>query len=138
MAGGRPPLGAALVEHLEAPEVVKQRLKGIIEVLSREKTVETVCGELGIERARFYQLEKQALEGAALALEPKPPGRAARPAPTEAELEVERLRKRVAELKFEVQAAKVREEVATTMPYVLKDRERGEKKREEKKRRKPW
>jgi len=136
VSGGRPPLGSAIVDHLEGPEEAKRRLKGILEVLSKEKTVETVCGELGIERARFYQLERQALSAAVEALEARPPGRPARPEPSQAELEVERLRKRIAELKLEANVAKVREEVATVMPYVLKDRR--EKKREGKKRPKPF
>ena len=138
MSGGRPPLGAALVESLDGPEETKRRLKAIIEVLSKEKKVETACAELGIERARFYQLERAALEGALVGLEPKPPGRPPRPAPTEAELEVERLRKELAEAKVSALIATVREEVATTMPHVLKNLEEREKKREEKKRRKRW
>src|SRR5437868_5217711 len=117
MAGGRPPLGAALVENLEGPLESKRRLKAIIEVLSREKSVETACAELGIERARFYQLERAALAGALEGLEPKPPGRPPEPLPSEAELEVERLKKKLADAKLEVLTATVREEVAIAMPH---------------------
>ncbi len=138
MAGGRPPLGPALVETLDGPEEAKRRLRAILEVLSREKSVETACAELGIERARFYQLERAALLAALGGLEPKPPGRPPRPAPSEAELEVERLRERLAQAKFDALAATVREEVATAMPYVLESLEAREKKRHERNRRKRW
>lgn len=136
MAGGRPPLGAALVDNLEGPDESKRRLKVILEVLSKEKTVEAACAELGIERARFYQLERAALEGALDGLEPRAPGRPPRPPASDAELEVERLRKKLAEAKFEAFAAKVREEIAEVMPHVLKrprPEEGGEKKRRAKK-----
>lgn len=138
MPGGRPPLGAALIDKLDGPEESKRRLRAIVEVLSREKSVETACEELGIERARFYQLERAALAGALEGLEPKPPGRPSRPAPSEAELEVERLKKEVAERKLEAITAAVREEVAFAMPRLLDKEEAREKKREEKKRRKRW
>lgn len=126
------------MDNLEGPEEAKRRLKAILDVLSQKKTVEEACATLGIGRARFYQLENEALSGALQGLEPKPPGRPADPAPSEAELEVERLRKRIAELKFEVKSAKVREEVATTIPHVLRNLDHLEKKRAERKRRKPW
>ena len=136
--GGRPPLGPGIVENLAGNAESKRRLRVILEVIAKEKTVEAACRELGIERARFYQLERAALEGALESLEPRRPGPPPAPAPSEADLEVERLKKKLQEEELETQIARAREEVAITMPHLLHEGEGREKKRPPWKRKKPW
>ena len=143
MLGGRPPLGAGLVENLEGNEESKRRLRVILEVIAKEKTVEVACAELGISRPRFYQLERAALEGALSGLEPRRPGPLPQPGPSEADEEIARLKKKLAEKELQVLIAEAREEVAATMPHLLRDPEpreasEAEEPARKKKRKKPW
>lgn len=130
----RPPLGVEIVNDLEATDESKRRLKAVLQVISKEKTVEAACQELGIERARFYQLEKEALLAACEALAPKPPGRPARGAPTAEQRELRAWKERCEELEVELLATQVREELATVLPDVA----RRAKKPREKKLRRPF
>jgi transposase-like protein len=136
MPGGRPPQGPSLVDRLEGPEVAKQRLKAILEVLSREKTVEEACAALGIERARFYTLQREALVGALLGVTPEPPGRKPCALPSPVAERVRTLEQEVTDLKLTAHAAEIRAEVAEVFPnLVQKTRRAGEKKVRA---RKPW
>ena len=117
---GRPPLGAELVKDLpRGSKVARRRLAVILRTLSKEMTIESACAELGIGRSRFHAMRTRFLSEATGLLEPRPPGPAAHE-PTEAEREAERLRDRVQELEVEVQLAKVREDLAMTMPRHLR------------------
>ncbi len=130
MPGGRPPIGVALVDRLEGPEEQKRLLKTILAVIREEKSVEVASTELGIGRARYYQLQEQALGAALVGLAPKPPGRPPTPPPSAAEIESQRLRDELAEAKLLKHAAEIKAELAQVLPGVLA---RGQKKR-----RKPW
>ncbi|MFQ5844443.1 MAG: hypothetical protein ACE5JG_05575 [Planctomycetota bacterium] len=114
------------VEELSGSAALKRRLRVLLETLTGEKTIESACGELGVGASRFHVLRRQALSGALRGLSPRPPGRPAhRETPDPAE--VERLRRRVEELEVELEAERVRTEIALTMPHLLE--ERGKKKR---------
>lgn len=122
----RPPLGAKLVEGMEGSEEAKRRLQVILETLSGERTVGEACEALGINEARLYALRAEALEAALSRLEPKPAGR---PRKETHELdEVSALRAELLEVRLDLQAARVREEIAIAMPHLLKPRGEGGKK----------
>ena len=67
--------------------------------------------------ARFHELRSQALEGALAALAPKKPGRPKTPAVPP---EIVRLTAENEELKENLWASQLREELALTVPHVLK------------------
>ena len=122
---GRPTDGVEHVERLDGAEPSKQRLRVILEALRGDKTVREACTELGVSEARFHVLRRQALQAALEGLEP---ARAGRPAagPTEHSVEeFEQLQEENLRLKTELYAARVRTEIALTMPHLLR---RGEAK----------
>ena len=115
---GRPALGVGHVERLDGDAEPKQRLEVILRTLQGELTVEQACDELGIGAAQFHRLRDAALEGALAALAPKPPGRPPRPPPEPSR--VEQLEEEVLELKIDLRASQLREEIAVVMPHLLK------------------
>lgn len=122
---GRPVKGARLVDELdEASAVARQRLCLILQTLAGAITIQGACEVLGVGRSRFQAMRRQFLQRAAGLLEPRARGRRRRQ-PTPAELEVERLRQEVAQLKLDLRATQVREEIAMVMPHLLRDRRRG-------------
>jgi hypothetical protein len=116
MPGGRPSLGSALVDTLEGPAEVKTRLKTILDVLAKRTTVDEACAVLRVSRSYYYLLQTEALNGALDALLPKPPGRPPAEKPQE-DPRVRALQERVADLEVDLAAARVREEIATTLPH---------------------
>jgi hypothetical protein len=116
--------GLEHVESLEGSEASRRRLRLVLETIAGERTVESACVDLGISAARFAELRKEALAGALSALEPKPLGRPAAPPP---DAEVERLKAENFELKRDLEAARIREELAIVMPHVLRPPKAGEK-----------
>jgi transposase-like protein len=116
---GRTPEGPGLADRLDGPDEAKKRLKVILETISGGRTIEDAAREIGVRPARFHELRKQVLEAGLAALEPKPAGRpreeTAAPDPRVAELEA-----KLRDLTIEVKAAHVREQIALTMPHVLK------------------
>jgi hypothetical protein len=120
----RPTKGSEHVEGIEGSDLARRRLRWVLETLSGAATIDAACADLGISPARFAQIRETALSGAAAALEPRPLGR---PAALPLDPEVESLREQVRELRRDVEASRIREEIAIVMPHVLRPRESGEK-----------
>ena len=117
---GRPAAGPRLVEHLDGQPLSKKRLQVILETLQGSRTVAEACQELGVGESQFHRLRERALEAALAELDPKPRGRrAAQPAVSSRE---EELAAEVLDLKMEVRALQLREEIALVMPHLLKAR----------------
>lgn len=112
---GRYPSGPEYVEHLEGSAQAKQRLRVLLQTMAGECRVQEACQRLRISEQRFDQLRRQTLQAAVHGLESKPTGRPRRAATAISE-EVAALRTRVAELEEELQAARVREEIAVVLP----------------------
>ena len=112
----RPTKGVEHVDALAGSAESRRRLKLVLETIAGERTVESACVELAISPARFAQIREEALCGALLALEPRAPGRPAAPVP---DPEVARLRAENRELRRELEASRIREEIAIVMPHVL-------------------
>ena len=130
---GRPVLGPRHVERLDGEQESKRRLQVILRTLGGELSVEQACGELGISAAQFHRLREQALQGALGALAPKPPGRPRRE-PDEPS-RVEQLEAEVTDLKIELRASQLREEIALVMPHLLTPEPAPKKKKPPRKRR---
>ena len=121
---GRPNKGAGHVDRLAGAEGTKQRLRVILQTMTGEMSVKEACDLLHVSPARLAELRTMALEGALEALDPKPPGR-----PPKEQLERDKefvaLQNLVSELTIELEASRVRTELALTMPHVLKLEDRG-------------
>lgn len=115
---GRPQLGVEHVSKLDGAEDEKRRLRVILDTVSGTKTVEEACAELQIAASHFHRMRERALAGALFALAPKPTGR---PAKQEAKSEREKqLERELQEVKIDLRASQIREQLALVMPHVLK------------------
>lgn len=125
---GRPVKGAELVEDLSGSQAAKQRLQLILQTLAGAMTIEEACSALGIRRSGFHKLRQQFLAQAAGLLEPKPRGRQ-RPRPTDAQVELARLKQEIIQLKLDLKAQQIREEIALVMPHLHKNKRKTERKK---------
>jgi len=127
MARGRPPLGAGLIEHLEGSDQAKARLKAILETVSAKRTIPDACQELGIGESAFHKIRQKVLQSALGELEPaqlgRPPAQRTGDDPALAQMQEE-----LTELRLQLQAARVREEIAVAMPHLLKPGDESPKK----------
>jgi hypothetical protein len=129
MARGRPPSGPKLVEGMEGSQLARQRLKVILQTVAGELSIPEACAQLGISEPRFHELRAEWMQGAMQLLEPKPVGRPTRqPSPEAARMES--LEQQVQELKIDLRAAQIREQLALLMPHVLKARTPAERRRD--------
>lgn len=117
---GRPSLGAGHVRKFEGSEQAKARLEMILHTLSGERTTQEACAALGISEAAFHKLRDQTLAAALANLEPKPKGRPRNPLPPPAAEDLQTLREQLIDAQMRLYAAQVREEIALTMPHLLK------------------
>lgn len=112
---GRKPKGAELVKNLDGSETARRRLHQIVRALAGKSSVPEACAELGVGESRFHQLRQEALEGALAALEPRETGRPRRPAVPGA-ARIAELEEELRELRWELQACHIREELADVLP----------------------
>jgi len=119
MTRGRKPGGPALADKVDGSESARLRLRVILETMSGDLSVEDACKRLAISEAMFYKLRSQFLQDAVGLLEPRKPGRK-KQEPDPAEAQVRELEAKVKELTLEVDIARVRTEIAVTMPHLLK------------------
>jgi hypothetical protein len=115
MTRGRRPEVARLVERLQGSGAAKARLIAILDVLTRRRTVGQVCAPLGISERRLHSLRHCALQAALGSLEPSPIGRPAQ-APAEGDTRVATLQAEIQDLRLDLMAAQVREEIALVLP----------------------
>ena len=112
---GRKPAGPAAVARLPGSPLARQRLQVVLETLAGTCRVQEACRRLGLSEQRFDQLRLQVLQAGLDSLEPRPAGRPPQPTPA---ADVPALQARVAELEIELQAARVRAEIAVALPAV--------------------
>jgi len=124
MVRGRPPLGLKHVDGLEGPQESKRRLRVILQTLSGECSVAEACKALGVSESRFHQLRREALEGALGGLEAHAAGRPAAE-PPELTSRVAELEAEVRDLRIDLQASRVRTEIALTMPHLLREKKKS-------------
>jgi len=116
---GRKPKGPELVTNLEGSDAARQRLKRIVDSLTGRATVGDVCAELGIGESRFHQLRSDALQAALDRLEPRAAGRPPTAvSPTDAR--VADLERQLRELQWELQACRIRLELAEALPGLVR------------------
>ena len=120
----RPNKGIEHVDALEGDASTKERLRTVLETITGDLSVEEACRRLSVSPSRFHELREAALAGALRALEPRAPGRPPGPTP---DPQVEALTRKNAELEHELEAARIRTEIAIVMPHVLRRPQAGEK-----------
>lgn len=116
---GRKPQGVGLVTLLAGSQHAKQRMTWFLQTLRGECRVGEACAALGICESRFYDQRSEWLQAALALLEPRSPGRPAKPEPTASPDEVQALRQRVQELEARAAAVEVQAELARTLPHVI-------------------
>ena len=126
---GRPPKGAQQVDHLSGSIDAKARLRVIMETVSGQKNIREACRELGVEKSRFYKMRDKALAGALESLEPRQVGRP-RAMATGKDKKIEELEQELLEMRMDLEAARIREELSIAMPHVLINRQEQEKQAE--------
>jgi hypothetical protein len=118
MARGRRPQGADLVDHLEGSALAKARLRAVLETFTGRQTIGQASQALGISTRRLHKLRRRLLQELLQRLEPRPAGRPPRstaaPSVPTAALEAE-----VHRLQLELQAARIRAEIALAIPQVM-------------------
>jgi len=119
MSGGRPPKGPRLIEGHEGSEEAKRRLQVILETIAGEHSVKEACAILGIGETAFHELRARAIAGALSTLEPGARGRPRR-GETEETPRIRALEQENQDLKIDLRAAQIREEIALVMPHLLK------------------
>jgi hypothetical protein len=90
-------------------------LQVVLETLAGTCRVQEACTRLGLSEQRFDQLRTQVLQAGLESLEPRPAGRKPQPAPA---ADVAALQARIDELQIEIQALRLREEIALALPSV--------------------
>jgi transposase-like protein len=105
----------------------KIRLRIVLDTIAGKRTVSQACAELGVGEAAFHKLRARALDGALSALEPAPTGRPPKQQ-SPAQAQVGELKRQLQELRTELRATQIREEIALTMPHLLKTPEEAAKK----------
>jgi hypothetical protein len=118
MARGRPPKGPDLVEGVDASALAKERLKVILQSVAGSLSVADACAQLNVGEARFHELRAEVLGSAARTLEPKPPGRPPQ-VPTEEQKRIVELERQITDLKVDLRAAQLREQIALVAPHLL-------------------
>jgi hypothetical protein len=96
----------------------------VLDVLAGRRAVGEACRQLRLSERRFHALRVLALQAALGGLEPRPSGRPAQQ-PAEGEQE-EVLRATIRDLQLDLRAARVREEIALTMPDLPRPPARGQ------------
>src|SRR5262249_8666073 len=112
---GRTPSGPEYVDTVPGSDAAKERGRIVLETMMGICRVQEACARLGISEPRFHQLRTQYLAAYVASAEPQKPGRKPR---TRSPLEeqIRRLQQELAELKEELRNARIREEVALTLP----------------------
>ncbi len=110
--------GPDLVNRLDASEHARQRVRLVLGTIAGTTSVVDAALALDVSESAFHKIREQILQGALGAAEPKPIGRppaiaAAVPEGTETADQQNR------RLRIELEAARIREEIALTMPHLL-------------------
>ena len=117
----RPTSGDKMLDPLTGTAEAKARLAAILATMAGEKSIPEACLELGIGEARFHEMRKEFLASALGLLERKTAGRKPAAPPENAVERLAELEDEVQTLRIELEASRIRTEIALTMPHLLKD-----------------
>ena len=129
MRTGRPPAGLDHVDMLDGDPLSKERLRVLFATLAGVLTIDEACATLEIRPSRFHALRQQALQGALTAIRPRRPGRPRKTPPPIDPERLARLESEVTSLRVEVEAWRVRAEVARLDGAVAADEKKNQRNR---------
>lgn len=121
MRRGRPQLGPELVDNLDVDEGTADRMRLVLETINGTVSTAEAASRLGITDSAFCKLRRRCLDGMASAATGGTPGRPPTPPEETSPEEVAALRRDLAELKFQVEGARLREQIALLRPDALID-----------------
>ncbi len=124
---GRRPSGAKLVKGTDGSEQARRRLKAMLETIAGQKRIAEACEDLGIGEAQSHKLRRKMIAGALASLEPAQVGRP-RAGRAEVDEHAAGMQEEIRQLRIELRAAQIREEVALLMPHLVKVPDEGGKK----------
>jgi hypothetical protein len=121
---GRPTRGVQRIDDYDGSPLAKERAKALLLAIVGEDAITAQLESLGICRTRFATLRDRGLQALIDAMEPRVGGR--RPVSEQSAAAVDsKLMDEIALLKWELEAAEVREEVHSILPSLAADRRRG-------------
>jgi hypothetical protein len=115
---GRRTDNARLIDRLDLAPGAKERLQRIVATLTAQQTVVEACGCLGLSERHFHTLRLQVLQEAGRWLEGRRSGRPCRQR-SDKDAQVTMLQAEIQQLRIDLQTARIREEIALTMPHLL-------------------
>jgi hypothetical protein len=101
-----------------------------MQTFTGDLSVQEAQKQLGIGHTAFHKLREKAFQLALEGMEPGHPGRPRRPSKTQEEQRIEELEAELLETRIDLEASRIREEIAIAMPHLL---ERNIKKKNAKK-----
>lgn len=120
MTRGRKPNVARLLQRWQGTAEAKARLTAILATLSGRQTVAQACSLLGIGERGFYKFRDRFLQAALLWCEPRGPGRPpVLNSDSTAAGRVAELETALRDVRVDLHAARIREDVALALPHLL-------------------
>ncbi len=116
----RPPKRSGHVDKLDVSDEARERLRAVLDTLAGDVSMPEAAERVGVKESRFYYIREYILQQAGKAAEKRTSG--VKPKPRDP-ADVERiaaLEAQLQELRIELEAARLRTELALTMPQVLK------------------
>ena len=105
------------MNRLDASEHARQRVRLVLGTIAGTTSVVDAALALHVSESAFHKIREQILQGALGAAEPKPIGRPRSTAPPDVAAESAEEQNR--RLRIELEASRIREEIALTMPHLL-------------------
>lgn len=120
---GRKPPGPEFVHRLEGADYEKERLQVILETMRGTLGVKEASARLGVTPQRFHMLREEAFQAALQALAARPLGRPRHTSTPEQE-QIDALEQANERLERELEANRLREEIAMVLPKRPRRREK--------------
>jgi hypothetical protein len=117
MTRGRRPDWDRALAGLEGSSQAKARLRALLSTFSGQRTLAEAAIEMGLSERRLHRLRLEMLQAALAGLEPLPVGRPRRTAAADTQTAL--LKAQVQELRLDLHAARIREEIALITPQLL-------------------
>jgi transposase len=112
---GRKAPGPEFVQRLKGDAAAKRRLEVILQTLSSQLGITQAAKVLGISTQRVHMLRQEALQASVDKLTPRPGGRPSKQA-TPQEQRIAELEQETEHLRRELDASRLREEIAVILP----------------------
>jgi hypothetical protein len=110
------------VNRLDASEHARQRVRLVLGTIAGTTSIIDAALALGVSESAFHKIREQVLQGALGAAEPKPIGRPPTAVVPSLDAAAESVAQQNRRLRIELEASRIREEIALTMPHLLTGR----------------